>query len=135
MFCQNNKPEQIITPTESNKQRTSKNIFQRIEEGLQKLQETAFPDVNMNRFCGNGETFADTCTLNQTKFHKTCRNSKDNYHFERLKNNPQNIRKTTDNTKKIATRSPSSSPNFQSTCVLCDKSDGYLRISRTFDSD
>lgn len=44
MFCQNNKPEQIITPTESNKQRTSKNIFQRIEEGLQKIQETAFPD-------------------------------------------------------------------------------------------
>ena len=34
MFCQNNKSEKIITSTESHKQCTSKNFFQRIEGDL-----------------------------------------------------------------------------------------------------
>ena len=72
--------------------------------------------------------------INQAKFHKTCRNNFDNYHFERLKKNPPNICKTPDNTK-IASQSSFSGPNFQSTCIFCDKSDGYLRIARTFDND
>ena len=135
MFCQNDKPEKVITPTESNKQGTRKNTFQRIEEDLRKFQEAGFPDVNLDRFCENGETFGDTCILNHAKFHKRCRNIFDNYHFERLKKNAPNICKTAGNTKKIATRSLFSSPNFQSTCIFCDKSDGYLRIAKTFDID
>ena len=135
MFCQNNKLEIVINPVESNKQGTSKNTFQRIEEDLQKFQEAGFRDVILDRFCKNGETFAYTCILNHAKFHKTCQNSFDNHHFERLKKNPPNICKTPDNIKKTATWSSFSSPNFHSICIFCDKSDGYLRIARTFDID
>ena len=38
-------------------------------------------------------------------------------------------------TKTIATLSLFSSPNFQLTCIFCDKSDGDLRIARTLDID
>ena len=124
-----------MTPIESKKQGTSKNTFQRLEEDLRKFQEAGFLDVNLERFCKNGETFADTCILNHAKFHETCRNSFDNYHFERLKKNPPSVCKTPDNTKKILTRSSFSSPNFQSTRIFSDQSDGYLRIARTFDID
>ena len=71
-----------ITPTESNKQRNSKSTFQRLEEDLRKFQEAGFRDVNLDRFCENGETFADTRILNHAKFHKTCRNSFGNYNLE-----------------------------------------------------
>ena len=37
--------------------------------------------------------------------------------------------------KEIATRSSFSSPNFQSAFIFCGKSDGYLRIARTFHID
>ena len=80
MFCQNDKSEKNINLTESNKQGTSKNTFQRIED-LCKLQKAGFRDVNLDIFCENGETFADTCILNHAIFHKTFRNSFDNYHF------------------------------------------------------
>ena len=89
----------------------------------------------MDRFCEDGETFADTCILNHDKFHKTCLNNFDSYHFEQLKKNASNECKTPDNTKKFKSRSSFSSLNFQSTCIFCDKGDGYLRIARTFDID
>ena len=60
MFCQNDKPEKVITPTESNKQGTSKNIFQRIEEDLRQFQEAELCDVNLDRFFEHGETFVET---------------------------------------------------------------------------
>ena len=135
MLCQNDKLKKVITLTESNKQGTSKNTFQRIEEDLRKFQEAGFRDVNLDRFCKNGRTFVDTCILNHAKFHKTGRNSFDNYHFEWLKKNPPDICKTPGNTKKIATRSSFSSRNFHSTCIFCDKSTGYSRIARIFDID
>ena len=97
IFFQNDKLEKNITPTEPNKQGTITNTFQRIE---------------------NGQTFVDTCILNHAKFHKTCRNSFHNYHFEQLKKNPTNVCKTTDNNKKIATQLSFSSLNFQLTCML-----------------
>lgn len=62
-------------------------------------------------------------------------NSSENCHFKRLKKNPQNVCKTRDNTRKIATQSLFSSPNFQWTCIFFDESDGYLRIARTFGID
>ena len=42
MFCQNDKSEKNINLTESNKQGSSKNTFQRIED-LCKLQKAGFP--------------------------------------------------------------------------------------------
>ena len=36
---------------------------------------------------------------------------------------------------KLQTLSSFSSPNFQSTCILCYKSDRYLKIARTFGTD
>ena len=36
---------------------------------------------------------------------------------------------------KIATRSSFNSPYFQSTCIFCDKGDGFLTNARTFDID
>ena len=76
-----------------------------------------------------------TYILNNAKFHKPCRNSFDNYHFERLKKNPPNVCKTPDNTKNIASRLSFSSASFQSTCIFYDKSDGHLRITGTIDTD
>ena len=64
MFCQNDKSEKIMTPTKSNKQGTSKNTFQCIEEDLGKFQEEGFCDVNFDRFFEDVETFEDTCILN-----------------------------------------------------------------------
>ena len=72
MFCRNDKSEKIITSTEPNKQGTSKNTFQRIEEDLRNFQEAGFRDVNLDKFCKNGGTFADTSILNYADFHKTC---------------------------------------------------------------
>ena len=119
MFCQNDKSEKSLTPTESKKQGTSKKTFQRIEEDLRKFQEAGFSDPNLDRFCENGEAFADTCILNHAKFHQTCRNSIDNYHFERLKKNPPNVSKTPDNTKKKL------QPDRHLVVpIFCDNSDG-----------
>ena len=69
-FGQNVKYEKIITSTESKKQGASKNIFQCIEEDLQKFQEAGGRDVNLNRFCENGEIFPDNCILNHANFYK-----------------------------------------------------------------
>ena len=106
MFFETDKSEKVPTPTESNKQGISKNTFQRIEEGLRKFQETGFRGVNLGRFGENGEAFADTCILNYAKFHKTRRNSFDNYPFERLKKKPPNVWKIPVNKKKIAKLPP-----------------------------
>ena len=81
MFCKNDNSEKIVNPTKSKKQGTSK-TFQCIEEDLQKFEETEFRDANLDRFYENDEAFADHCILNHAKFHKTCQNSFDNYHFE-----------------------------------------------------
>ena len=112
MFCQNDKSEKTVTSTEPKNQGTSKNTFQRIEEDLRKFQKAGFRDANLDRFSENDETLADNYILNHSKFHKICRNSFENYHFERLKENTPNICKTPDNIKKIATRSSFSDPNF-----------------------
>ena len=70
MFCQNDKSEKIITPTESNKQGTSKNTFQHIQEDLWKFQEAGFRDVNFEDFARmmrHLQILAVSITLNFTK--------------------------------------------------------------------
>ena len=130
---QNGKSDKVITSTLSNKWGTSKNPFQRIEENLRKFQEAGFCNVKWNfpRLVRHLRIFVFSITLNFTK----CRNNFGHYHFKRLKKNQSNQCKTSDNTKKVATPSSFSCPNFHSTCTFYDKSNGYLGISRTFGID
>ena len=45
MFCQNDKSEKIIAATESNKQGTSKNTFQCIEEDFESFKKQALRKI------------------------------------------------------------------------------------------
>ena len=94
MFCQNVKTEKLVNLTESKQRSNCKQTFDRLEEDLRKSEAESNGDITVHKFCDVGQTFSETCLLHHTKFHKTCRNSFDNHHFQRAKNKIDNSAET-----------------------------------------
>ena len=133
IICQTDKSERLIDPTVSNRSDPSK-CFERLSNDLNQFNELGYLPFSLSHFIIEGKTLHESFLLKETKFHKTCRNRYDQYHLKRIQNSTvESPCKKTDYTKQ--TRSSFSSPNFQSSCIFCDKSDGYLRQARSYDID
>ena len=135
MFCQDVKTEKLVNPTESKLRSNCKQKFDRLEENLQKFEAKSIGDITVYKFCDVAQTFSETCLLHHSKFHKTCRNSFNNHHFQRAKKKLNSSAETPSEPSESCrktTRSSFSSSNFQPTCIFCDSNDGCLRNASGF---
>ena len=106
MFCQEVKTEKLVNPTESKLRSNRKQTFDRLEEDLLEFEAECIGDITVYKFRDVGQTFSETCLLHHAIFHKTCRNSFDNHHFQRAKKKIDNSAESPSKPWKVAAKLP-----------------------------
>ena len=120
MFFQELKTETLVNPTESKQRSNCKQTFDSLEEDFRKFEAEDIGDITVSTFCDVGQSYSETCLLHHVKFHKTCRNSFENHHFQRAKKKIDNSAETSSEPSECCgktTRSSFISLKFQSTCT------------------
>ena len=119
MFFQELKTEKLVMPTESKQRSNCKQTFDSLEEDSENLRQRT-PGISQSKFCDVEQSYSETCLLHHAKFHKTCRNSFENHHFQRAKKKIDNSAETPSEPSECCgktTRSSFSSLKFQLTCT------------------
>ena len=107
-------------------------------ENLRRFEEIGqLPSSLKRRF--QNPNLLDNFVQYQAKFHKSCRNRYDNYHYNRVcrKRRVDESSQEQSSTVTLKTRSQYTADNFQPTCILCDEhdSDKNLHHARTLGLD
>ena len=84
LICQNEKPEKLLCPNNS-KQRDKYAGYKSLAEDLECLDSIGMlpHGMKLSRFRNEGQSLGVSFVDNNAKFHKSCRNSCDKYHYER----------------------------------------------------
>lgn len=105
MFCQEVKKEKPVNPTESKQRANCKQILDCLQEDLWKFEAESIDDITLYKSCYLRQTFSETCLMYHVKFQKTCRNSFNNHHFQRMKkkidNSAETLSETSENCDKL----------------------------------
>ena len=138
LICQLDTNEKLRCPNDS-KQSGKNSSYISLAEDLQNLSEAHLLPygLTIDRLAGTDRSLEESFASNDAKFHKSCRNSCDKYHYQRAIKRRQPSERD-DGKSARGTRSSYQSANFmESTCFFCDEvdTDKNLRTASTMALD